>query len=486
MSQRHYQMCIGGQWCGAASGATREVMNPARGEAFATMAWGDRADARRAIEAAEAARRDWASVPLFQRAEVCEAMAERITRRRDELADILCTELGKPRHRDAVGEAKLAPHFFRQAAQIARYLEAPTQLAGDANKRMTSFRRPRGVVGVITPWNFPAAIPSEYLPYALVMGNTVAWTPAPTAAATATVLMDCVLETLREANLPLGAVNLVIGPGAEVGDEIVVNPGTHAIGMTGSAATGRIISQRAGLKPRLMELGGNGPAVVLPDADPVKAGRALGRACFANAGQVCSCAERILVADNLKQPLVDALVAEAGECVQGDVWSEQVNLGPQNNMAVVEKMTAHVDDAKSHGATVIVGGGRPELPGFFYEPTVLTDFTPDSLVNREETFGPIAPVRAFSSDDDAWQCIEACDLGLVSAVFTENASKAWQWAERLRTGIVVINDKTTYWEPHIPFGGMAGNASGIGRLGGRHTLEFMSDLQTIAWDIGEA
>ncbi|MFW6059395.1 MAG: aldehyde dehydrogenase family protein [Phycisphaeraceae bacterium] len=478
-SDADHRMYIGGQWCAAASGQTYPAMNPAKGKAFASVAQGDRTDAQRAIEAATEARAAWSATPLFERADLCLRMAEVIERRGDELADMLCTELGKPRHSEAVEEARLVPHFYRQAGEMARYLEGSTQLGRQARKRMTSFRRPRGVVAVITPWNFPAAIPSEYLPYAIVMGNTVAWTPAPTAAVTATLLMECLIE----AGLPPGVINLVIGPGAEVGDELVVNPGTHAVGMTGSAATGRIISQRAGLKPRLMELGGNGPTVVLPDADPVKAARAVAGACFAAAGQVCSSTERIFVADNLKQPFVDEVVAQTKNWVQGDVWDEKVNMGPQNNMGVVEKVTAHIDDAKAKGATVVVGGDRPSLPGFFYEPTVLVDFAPDSLVNREETFGPVAPVRAFSSDDEAWSCIEACELGLVSAVFTENASLAWKWAERLRTGIVVINDMSEYWEPHIPFGGMAGNASGIGRLGGRHTLEFMSDLQTIAWHV---
>lgn len=474
-----YRMYIGGQWCPAASGQTYPAMNPAKGEPFADVAKGDRTDAQRAIDAAAKAQTEWAATPLFERADLCVRAADVIEQCHDKLADILCTELGKPRHKEAASEARIVPHFFRQAAEIARYMEGSTQLGRNAHKRMTSFRRPRGVVAVITPWNFPAAIPSEYLPYAIVMGNTVTWTPAPTAAATATVLMECLIE----AGLPPGVINLVTGPGAEVGDELVVNRGTHAIGMTGSAATGRIISQRAGLKPRLMELGGNGPTVVLPDADPVKAARAVARACFASAGQVCSSSERIFVADNLKQPFVDEVVEQSKKWVQGDVWDTNVNMGPQNSMAVVEKITAHVTDAKDKGATVLIGGDRPSLPGFFYEPTVLIDFSPNSLVNREETFGPVAPVRAFSNDEEAWSCIEACELGLVSAVFTENTSLAWKWAERLRTGIVVINDMSEYWEPHIPFGGMAGGASGIGRLGGRHTLEFMSDLQTLAWHV---
>jgi succinate-semialdehyde dehydrogenase/glutarate-semialdehyde dehydrogenase len=292
------------------------------------------------------------------------------------------------------------------------------------------------------------------------------------------------MECIHQAGIPKGVINLVTGPGAEVGDEFVVNPGTHAIGMTGSPQTARIITARAGLKPRLFELGGNGPVVILPDADPKQIAPAIAFACFFAAGQVCSCAERILVAKNLEKDFVDAMAAETKKWVFGDPWDKNVTMGPQNNMAVVNKMTAHLDDAKRRGARIVVGGKRPNLPGFFYEPTVLTDFSMDSLVNKEETFGPIAPIKGFQTDQDAWDYIHACDLGLVSAVFTKDVDRAWQWAESLNTGITVVNDWTHFWEHHLPFGGMASNQSGMGRIGGRHTLEFMSDLKTIAFNIG--
>lgn len=475
-----YPMFIDGQWCAAASGQTYEAINPATGESFAKVPLGSRDDAQRAIAAANRAHESWSQVPLWERADLCLRMAEILEQRADELADILCTELGKPRHSEAALEAKdFVPLFYRQAAELARYQEGDAFLGRDPHKRLVNFRRPRGVVTVITPWNFPAMIPSEYLPYAIVMGNTVTWTPAPTAAVTAVTLV----RFLEEAGLPPGVINLVTGPGPEVGDELITNPGTHAIAMTGSSATGKIISSRCGLKPRLMELGGNGPCVVLSDADPEKAAQAIAPACFFAAGQVCSAAERIFVAGNLKQDFVDALVAETENWIQGDVWDPNVNMGPQNNPGVVEKITSHLQDAVSKGARVVAGGKRPDLPGFYYQPTVLVDFDLESLVNREETFGPIAPVRSYSRDEEAWQGIRSCDLGLVSALFTQDVDRAWTWAERLRTGIVVVNDQTNYWEPHVPFGGMAGTTSGIGRLGGRHTLEFMSDLQTIAFHV---
>ena len=475
-----YDIYIDGQWLQSSSGKTYQAMNPAKGEPFALVPEGTREDARKAVAAANEALKTWRHVPLWERSAICVKVAEILDRRKEELADILCTELGKPRHGEAAIEAGEASVPWRVAAEQAKYFEAHTKPCQDPKKRVLTFWRPRGVITAITPWNFPAAIPGEYLPFAIVMGNTVCWTPAPTAAATAVKIMECI----HEAGVPKGVINLVTGPGKEVGDEFVVNRGTHAIGMTGSPQTAAIISQRAGLKPRLFELGGNGPVVILPDADPKQIAPCIAFACFFAAGQVCSCAERILVAKEIEKDFVEAMVAETKNWIYGDPWEKKVNMGPQNNMGIVEKMTRHLEDAKQKGARVVAGGKRPNLPGFFYEPTVLTDFTPDSFVNKEETFGPLAPIRGFKSDSEAWDYINACDLGLVSAVFTKDVDKAWQWAEALNTGITVVNDWTHFWEHHLPFGGMASNQSGLGRIGGRHTLEFMSDLKTIAFNIG--
>lgn len=476
----HHLMHVDGRWIEAASGAKREAVNPATGATFATFAWGGREDARAAIEAANRASADWARTPLWERADVCIRMAELLESRTDALADVLCRELGKPRATEAAIEARdFVPVMYRQAAELGRYQEGATFHGRDPHKRLTTFRRPHGTVGVITPWNFPAMIPSEYVPYALVQGNTVVWTPAPTAAVTAVTLM----KVLEEAGLPPGVLNLVLGPGDEVGDEIVVHEGTHAIAMTGSSATGRIISERAGLKPRLLELGGNGPALVLPDADPAKAAAAIAPACFFAAGQVCSAAERILVAGELEKDFTEAMVEEAKAWRTGDPWDEATTMGPQNNPGVLAKMEEHLADARSRGATVVAGGSRPDRPGFFHEPTVLRGFPEDALLNREETFGPIAPIRGFSSEEEARRFIEGCDLGLVSSVFTESLDEAWRWAESLRTGVVVVNDNSNYWEPHVPFGGMSGTASGVGRLGGKAVLEFMGDHQTVAFHV---
>jgi succinate-semialdehyde dehydrogenase/glutarate-semialdehyde dehydrogenase len=476
----HFQMYINGAWCDAESGATYDAVNPATGKPFATVAKGSRKDAQRAIAAANEAQREWKRLPLWERSAMCMKVAEILDRHKSELADILTTELGKPRHGEADMEASEASVPWRIAAETAKYFEGHTKPSQDAKKRVLTFWKPRGVITVLTPWNFPAAIPGEYLPFAIVMGNTVCWSPAPTAAATAAKLMECI----HEAGVPKGVINLITGPGAEVGDELVANPGTHAIGMTGSPATARIIASRAGLKPRLFELGGNGPVVVLSDADVAQIAPSIAFACYFAAGQVCSCSERIFVADNLHDAMVDAMVQESRKYVFGDPLDPKVNMGPQNNLAVVQKIEKHLQDATARGGKVISGGRRPDRPGFFFEPTVLTDLPIDSIANHEETFGPIAKLRSFKRDEDAWKFINACSLGLVSSVFTRDVDRAWNWAESLNTGITVVNDFNHFWEHHLPFGGMASNDSGTGRIGGRHMLEFMSDLKTIAFNIG--
>ena len=316
------------------------------------------------------------------------------------------------------------------------------------------------------------------------MGNTVVWNPASTASATAVELMRCMVE----AGLPRGVINLVTGPGSEVGDEMVAHPGTAAVGMTGGTDAGAAVCARAGIKPKLMELGGNGPTVVLADADPAEAARAIAPACFYAAGQVCSATERIFVAEPVKEAFVAAMVEKAANWAPGDPRERDTVVGPQNNLGELEKIERHIADAVAQGASVLTGGKRPEMPGelaggYFFESTVLVDFGVDAMMNRDETFGPLAKIASFADEDEAWRLIESCDLGLVTAVFTENIDAAWHWAEKLPGGITVVNNFTNYWELHIPFGGSAGTRSGIGRIGGRHTLDFMTDLKTIAFHL---
>jgi succinate-semialdehyde dehydrogenase/glutarate-semialdehyde dehydrogenase len=476
-----YSMFIGGKWVQSVNGKTYTAVNPATGEPIGLVPEGTREDARLAIAAAREAQPRLAKMSVWERARLCLRLADAVEKRQTELAHILSLEQGHVYHTESLPEVDETILNFRNAAEHIKWMETSVIPVQDPNKRVITIRQPRGVYAVLTPFNFPMAIPSEYLPYALAAGNAVVWVPSPTTAICAIKLM----EALVEGGLPEGFINLVTGFGPVVGDEIVANPGTDAVAMTGGSATGKKVAERAAGKPLLLELGGNGPTVILDDVDPVQVAHVIAPACFFAAGQVCSAAERIFVHRSLKEPLLEELAKIAQSHRLGDPFDPQTTMGPLNNMGVVNKMDAHLADALQKGAAIVTGGKRPEgMRGYFYEPTVLTDFIPDSLVNLEETFGPIAPAAAFEDEEEVWRYIDACDLGLVSAIFTRDIRRAWHWAERLKTGIVVVNDYTNYWETHIPFGGMAGTRSGIGRLGGKYTLMEMTDLKTIAFHLG--
>lgn len=465
---------IGGIWIGTTTDR-RTVTSPIDGVEIGSIAWSDRAIAQKAIAAARAAQPAWRRVPVWERAATCRRIADAIDKRCDAIAALLTREQGKP-----IGEATFevgkAADGFRLAADLVRYLEGATIPTEDPRKRVMTFYQPRGVYAVVTPWNFPVNIPVEYLAPGIAAGNTIVWTPAPTTSLVAAALM----EAIADADLPPGVINLITGEGATVGDEIVSNPGTDAVGFTGSSVTGKRICERAAGKPLLMEMGGNGPVVILEDADLDRAVAATASGCFVNAGQVCSSTERIIVHEAVYDAFAARMVAAANTVVVGDPREPGVTMGPLNNAAVAAKVAEHVADATRRGAQTLTGGAAP--PGMpsplYFAPTVIAGITRDSLINREETFGPVAPMIPVRDDEEALAVAGDNRYGLVSSVFTADLDRAFRFVDAMPTGLVNINDTSNYWELHIPFGGISGKDSGIGRLGGRHTLVAMSDIKT--------
>jgi succinate-semialdehyde dehydrogenase/glutarate-semialdehyde dehydrogenase len=333
------------------------------------------------------------------------------------------------------------------------------------------------VIGVITPWNWPYTMPAELIAPALASGNTVVWTPASTTAVCATALAEAVVE----ADLPPGVFNLVTGPGSTVGDEIARNPGTHGIGFIGSTETGRKVAEAAAGKAAVLELGGNGPVVVLDDADLELAAEATVTACFLCAGQSCTAGERLLVHSAVKEEFVALLREKVGRVVLGDPFAPGTTMGPLNNEGVADKMDEHVADAVERGAEVVHGGQRASgyPTRLYWQPTVLDGVPPDALVATEETFGPVAPVVAIDSLDEAIRLANASPYGLLSAIFTRDLARGLRYADEVKTGWVNVNDSSNYWEAHLPFGGRAGTASGIGRVGGSAPMESFTELQTV-------
>ncbi len=474
---------IDGAWTGAETGATFEATSPSTGDVIGSVAEGTRADAQRAIDAANAAAPGWAALSAFDRAAAMKRVASAIDERRDAMARTLSLDQGKPLAAEARDEVEELLAYFEMAAADAVRMEGLIPPSVDARKRVLIQRVPRGVVSIISPWNWPYTMPGEILAPAIAYGNAVVWTPAPTTSWCAAELMRC----LEAAELPPGVVNMVTGPGPVVGDEIAGNPGTQAVGFIGSIATGLSVAARGAGKELLLEMGGNGPLVVMDDADLDAAVEATLTACFLNAGQSCTAGERILVHVDVKDEYVGKLAAAVAERIAiGDPFDDATTLGPVNNEATAAKTERHVRDAVDRGATVVVGGDRAPRHGsaLFYEATVLDGVMPDMEIAAEETFGPVAPVMTIGSLDEAIDAVNASPYGLLAAVFTADLGRGLRFAESVRAGWVNVNEGTNYWESHLPFGGRAGSSSGVGRVGGRFSMERLTELKTVVLNLG--
>jgi succinate-semialdehyde dehydrogenase/glutarate-semialdehyde dehydrogenase len=472
------QMFVGGDWQPGAEGETFEATSPATGELIATVPRGDRTDATRAIDAARGAADGWARLSAFARAAKMHAVGDLIESRRDQLARTLTLDQGKPLRAEAFDEVAELVEYWRMAAEDCKRLGGELPNSSSQGKRVMLTRRARGVVGVISPWNWPYTMPAELIAPALACGNTVVWTPAPSTAVCAVALAECIVD----ADIPAGVFNLVTGPGPVVGDEIARSPGTDGVAFIGSTATGRLVGQAAAGKATLLEMGGNGPLVVMDDADLDAAVDATLTACYLCAGQSCTAGERILVHRAVRDEFVELLARRVTERILlGDPFDDATTMGPLNNEPVAAKMDEHVGDAVARGASVVSGGARAEgfATSLYWQPTILTDVPADARVAVEETFGPIAPVVAIDSLEHAISLTNASPYGLLAAIFTANLQDGLEFADRVHTGWVNVNESSNYWEPHLPFGGRAGTDSGIGRVGGSHVMQSFTELQTV-------
>ena len=459
------------------------VVEPATGAVLAEMDTASSADVDDAVAAANEAAAELERLSFFERADLLYAAADRLDARAGPLAEQLARESGKPLAAEAVDELAESAEIFRLAAEEIKRLETHVLPSVDPKKRVFTHRKPNGVYALITPWNFPMNIPAELLAAALAAGNPAVIKPSENAPLSALALA----EAASEAGFPSGAVSVVMGRG-DVGRVLASHPGVHGIGFVGSQATAAAIVASAGMKRMIIEASGNGPQVVFDDADLDAAADAAVFGAHFVAGQCCVATERLLVHDSVHDELVDLVTGRARAVTLGDPLDDATGMGPLNNEAVAARMDAHVADARARGARLLHGGRRaPDGPtGLYYELTVIDEVTAEMDVFRHETFGPVVPVTRFSTDDEAFALANDSDLGLQASVFTASLSRAYRAIDELRSGTVLINEGTAFWEQHPPFGGASRTGTGWGRIGGKYTILDMTDLRTAIIDTGRS
>ena len=456
---------------------TFAVHNPATLEHLADVADATAEDAREAIEAASKAMPGWTAVPAIERARVLRRAEALMLERADALGRTLTLEGGKPLA-EARGEIAYAASFFGWFAGEAERVYGRTIPASQASKRLMVLRQPVGVVGAITPWNFPAAMVTRKVGPAIAAGCSVVLKPAEQTPLTAIAIA----EILAEAGLPAGVLTVVTtsDPGA-VGNELLKSSLVRKITFTGSTEVGKYLMREASasVKRVSLELGGHAPYIVFADADIEAAAKGAITSKFRNAGQTCVCANRIYVHASVAKAFTEAFVPLVAALKVGNGVDAGVQIGPLIDQAGVNKVEAHVRDATSHGAHVRVGGHRPAERdhGYFFEPTVLTDVRDDMLVMREETFGPVAPIATFDSEDEVLERANRGPFGLAAYFYTRDLSRAWRVAERLDYGIVGINDPLPS-TAQAPFGGT--KESGLGREGGTEGMEAFLETKYVS------
>ena len=466
------QCYIDGAWADADGKGTLEVTNPATGDVIGTVPDAGAAETRRAIDAAARAGKAWAGRTAKERAAVVRRWFELMIQHQDDLALLMTTEQGKPLT-EAKGEVIYAASFLEWFAEEAKRVYGDTIPQHQADKRLVVVKQPIGVVACITPWNFPLAMITRKAGPAIAAGCTVVLKPAEQTPFSALALA----ELAERAGLPKGVLNIVTtaNPPA-IGNELTANPTVRKLSFTGSTEVGKILmAQCAGtVKKVSLELGGNAPFIVFDDADLDAAAEGAIISKYRNTGQTCVCANRFLVQDKVYDAFAQKLVERVKALKVGPGTEPGVSQGPLIDAQGLDKVESHVKDAVSKGAKVAVGGNRHALGGTFFEPTVLTDVNTQMRVAREETFGPVAPLFRFRTEDEAVQIANDTEFGLAAYFYGRDIGRVWRVAEALEFGIVGINTGLISTEV-APFGGV--KESGIGREGSKYGLDEFLEIK---------
>lgn len=466
-----YKLLICGESRDSSTRETFDDINPATLENLATVQVAGTEDVDRAVEAAEKGFRVWSGVPAPKRADVLLKAARILQERKEELAVLMTEEMGKVLS-EAKGDVQEAIDITNYAAGEGRRMFGETTTSELKDKFCMTVLRPIGVVGMITPWNFPIAIPGWKIMPALIAGNAIVFKPA----SDTPLLAIKLVEILMEAGLPPGVVNIVPGPGGSVGKAIVQHPRIKAISFTGSLETGKWIMEECAknMKRVSLELGGKNPVIVMDDADLELALKGVVWGAFGTTGQRCTATSRLILHEKIKDEFTAKLLAKTKSLRVGNGLLPETDIGPVINRSQLEKIEKYVRLGKEEGAILLIGGNRvdPGLPGYFFEPTIFTNVRPEMRIAQEEIFGPVLSIITVSNFDEAIEIANNIKYGLSSAIYTENVRTAFKAIEKLEAGITYVNAPTIGAEVHLPFGGIKGTGNGFREAGTEAIKEF--------------
>jgi aldehyde dehydrogenase (NAD+) len=475
------RLFINNEWRNASGGKTMEVINPATEEVIATVASADKTDVDAAVQAARAALSGpWSALSARERGRLVRRIGERLLERVDEIARLETLHNGKPIFESRQIEVPAAAECFEYYGGWADKVMGET-IPVKGNYLTYTLREPIGVVAAIVPWNFPLLLTAWKVAPALACGNTLVIKPASQTPLTAIALA----EVAAEVGLPPGVLNVITGPGSSVGQAIVEHPGIDKIAFTGDTATGRAIMRSAAdtLKKITLELGGKSPNIVLPDADLDAALRGATTGIFYGKGEVCAAGSRLLVDRSIKDQFMEKLAARTRKMVAGDPMDPKTRYGALASKKQLETVQRYVDTAKKEGAALVAGGDRVDIgtgKGYFFQPTVFDNVTPEMTIAREEIFGPVLATIDFADLDEAIARANNTQYGLAAAVWTKDIKKAHYVARKLQAGTVWINTYNVY-DTAAPFGGY--KASGFGREMSAHALEHYTQVKSVWVDL---
>jgi len=476
---QEYKLFINGEWVRSSCGDTFDDINPATLETIGNIHKASIEDVVSAVDSADDAFRKWSATPAPQRAKILFRAARMLEDRKEDLARLLTMEMGKVL-KEARGDVQEAIDITYYAAGEGRRLFGETTPSELPDKFCMTIRRPIGVVGLITPWNFPMAIPAWKIMPALIAGNTLVLKPA----SDTPILSIELVKILEKSGLPRGVLNLVMGEGSIVGSAIVRHPKIRAVSFTGSLDTGKWILGEASkdMKKVSLELGGKNPIVVMDDADLDLAVDGIVWGAFGTTGQRCTAASRVIAHEKIIKELQAKLIKRTKVLRLGNGLLENVDVGPVINNLQLQKIAQYVDIGKNEGANLAFGGNIAKpLPGYFFEPTIFTDVTPDMRIAQEEIFGPVVSIISASGLDDAILIANSVEYGLSSSIYTANMRNAFKAIEKIEAGITYINASTIGAEIHLPFGGVKSTGNGT-REAGSTAIEEFTEMKTVYID----